>query len=160
MRTPTIDERTETQVVLDRLHRRNIFLALLIRGEPKLHMTLRFYAESDRDLQDRITLAVSEWLAEHSPVPFRCHLLVRDMFGPRRNIPVLLASKPLPAWTEELRNLVLPTSPDKYDGFRPHVTTRDHQPGIFLVDAVALMHRKTILTRWQLKSTKEDTLWA
>lgn len=153
----TVDERAQTQTALDKLNRRNIYLALRIRGKPKLHMTLRYYANADRELQDEITLKVAEWLAEKKPEPFRCFLGARDMFGPRRNIPVLLVTRPLPDWVEELRNLV--PSRDTYDTFRPHVTTKDDEPGVYLVDSVALMHRKNVLTCWNLTNRHGGGLW-
>jgi 2'-5' RNA ligase len=154
---PTTDERAETQTLLDKIHRKNIYLALRLRGFPKLHMTLRYYAGADRDFFASLCLRVAQWLADREPEPFRCNLGKRDMFGPRRDVPVLLATEPLPAWVEELRNLV--PSHDTYDRFRPHVSTRSEEPGIYLFDSVAVMHRKEVLCQWALRTRQENQLW-
>lgn len=154
---PTTDERAETQTLLDKIHRKNIYLALRLRGFPKLHMTLRYYAGVDREFREDLCLKVAQWLAERGPEPFRCNLGKRDMFGPRRNVPVLLATEPLPAWVEELRNLV--PSHDTYDRFRPHVSTKTEEPGVYLIDGVAVMHRKDVLSQWALRTKQEGQLW-
>jgi len=72
---PTTDERAETQTLLDKIHRKNIYLALRLRGFPKLHMTLRYYAGVDREFREDLCLKVAQWLAERG----RPRPLVRNL---------------------------------------------------------------------------------
>ena len=133
---------------------RNLYTALLFAERPDLHLTLRYYPKVaprgpwECDLVQK----VGAFWSQKKPQPFVLELTERAMFGPRRNIPVLLATGlPLliPSWVSELRDVKLPDKPDTYP-FRPHVTTDADAPLRLLVSDIAIMHKDKAIWRYEL----------
>lgn len=125
--------------------KRNLYIALRFASRPDLHLTVRYYAKMEERGEPEAALvqAVGSFWSNKKPERFVLQLRDREMFGPRRNVPVL---KPLgnvvADWVAELRDLV-PTS-DTYP-FRPHVTTEEDGPLNLLVTSIAIMHKDTVV---------------
>lgn len=130
---------------------RNIYTALRFAERPDLHLTLRYYpkvvARGPRECELIQQIGVF-WTARR-PEAFTLTLGERAMFGPRRNIPVLLATGTWPTWIEPLR-LVVPVPVKDAYAFRPHVTTPEEGPLALKVTSVAVMHKDTVLWEWML----------
>lgn len=121
----------------------NVYTALLFQSRRDLHLTVRYYAKMEKAEVDALAAAVQEWSKRNNPRPFTLRLGQKALFGPRRNIPVLLAQGEWPTWMEGFRNVYPTKVPDSYP-FNPHVTTPD-EPMELVVTAVALMEKKNIV---------------
>lgn len=129
---------------------RNLYTALRFVSRPDLHLTLRYYPDVQvrGEFEAELVQAVGVFWANARPQPFMLELTERAMFGPRRNIPVLLATGGWPTWVEPLRLVVPVKAKDNY-GFRPHVTT-DEGPMTLEVTSIAVMHKKEAIWSWEL----------
>lgn len=131
---------------------RNIYTALRFASRPDLHLTLRYYPKVEEggafEAELRKSIEVFLNFRKGMIERFTLELSERAMFGPRRNIPVLLATGTWPTWVEPLRMVVAVPAKDAY-AFRPHVTTEDG-PMTLEVTSVALMHKDTVLWEWPL----------
>lgn len=128
---------------------RNLYIALLFKERPDLHLTVRYYpkVEERGQFEAELLSRIGTIWGMNRPKPFALDCTVRAKFGPRRNIPVLLVTTPLPEWVEYLRN-AMPTQ-DTY-AFRPHVTTDAEGPLTLTVDSIGLCHKSEVLWRWEL----------
>lgn len=129
---------------------RNIYTALRFAERPDLHLTLRYYPKvaARGPWECEFIQQIGDLWATQRPMPFALNCTERAMFGPRRNIPVLLATGEWPIWVESLRNVVPMPVKDTYP-FRPHVTTSDG-PMTLNVTSIAVMHKDRVLWEWML----------
>lgn len=131
---------------------RNIYAALRFEENPELHMTIAYIEKATPMVQDWVTIDIEKCLkferAERAVICFS----IRDLFGPRRNVPVLCTQN-VPSWVLAMRRMLWCRS-DTY-GFRPHVTTPDPGPLTLTANEVVLCHKKTVLSQWALKPSTE-----
>jgi hypothetical protein len=115
----------------------NYYVALRFRGEPDIHMTLRYYSRVAhlQSLISQVGTKVERLL------PRKFHLVMHEVvtLGFESWVRTLVPSDPLPAWVYEFTE----------DSWIAHVTTMQTRLDL-VVDAVAIMHKKQEIARWEL----------
>jgi len=128
---------------------RNYYIALRFVGRPDLHMTLAYFRNGHvAGTMTEVILQVELITQKYRCLPFSIKFNHEDWYGPQQTVRVLKADYDTkwPVWAKQLIQL---QGRDNTYTWKGHVTCDDKELDL-TVNAIALMHKKMEIKKWNL----------
>lgn len=86
------------------------------------HVTLMYFGKIEDDVRDEVCALIDQYFEENEPEKFDSEFIYPAMFGPDKDVKVLLPEDNN-IFLEDLRELLTPYNGSEFKDYKPHLST-------------------------------------